>query len=166
MKQQLWSVAQRCGIVVWMENKGIRVQRPRVLLSLNWYMEEKYEICVLYHCSYFAGICKAVVWCCLMSHGRSLWQQQSPEFSEVVPVAAGSQSSIKVPLHLLCLSPTVLCFIYREEEKGCWRVWKCPSVFRKMLTIHSIRCEDSQIVVTLLVKGHLVNQQKYLSAEI
>lgn len=88
-------------------------------------MEEKYEIDILYHCLYFeairfAGLAQTVLSSCLMSHEGSLQPQQSPVKVNSIRVAAGSQSSVKAGVLSslsLCLSPMVMCFIYKEEEK-------------------------------------------------
>lgn len=111
----------------------------------------------------FAGLSQTVVWCCLTSHGGLLRQQQSPELSEVHTsgcwITEQHQNQSPVFTFSVFFSHSYMLYSQGKGESqvvsckpGCCRIRKCPFVFRKTLMIHS-RCQDSQIVVTVLAEG-------------
>lgn len=68
----------------------------------------------------FARLAQAVVCCCLVSHGGSLWHSGALRSGKSIGAAAGPLCSIKARVlssPSLCLSPTVICFIYGEEQR-------------------------------------------------
>lgn len=82
---------QVCGTGMWdCDMKGEcskqHKQRPYVLLPLNWYMGvwNSCFIPLFTLCLWFFS--QTVIWCSLMSHGGSLQQPQSTNFSEVCTI--------------------------------------------------------------------------------
>lgn len=117
-------MAQRCGVMVWKEDVGGQSPKTSCFVTFQlihgreaWYI---YFIPLLILCSQFAKLAQAVVCCCLVSRAGSLWHSGALTSGKSIRAAAGSLCSIKARVlssPSLCLSSTVICFNYREEER-------------------------------------------------